>query len=161
MGDILSWVEASTLGITIRQAGPWAYAAVNLAHILGVAALLGAVFVLDGRLIGLWRHVPLAPLTDATVPVAATGLTVAIVAGIGLLATNATDYRGNPLLLVKFAAVSAGVVNALALRRLPAWRERGSRELSRHERRQLAIVGAVSLCCWLTAVTAGRMIAYW
>ena len=161
MGDFLSWMEASTLGVSIRQAGPWAYAAINLAHILGVAALLGAVLVLDGRLLGLWRHVPLGLLSDATVPVAVTGLGVAIVAGIGLLSTNAGEYRGNPLLAVKFSAIGVGGLNALVLRLVPAWRDRHSRELSLREQRQLAVVGGVSLCCWLTAATAGRMIAYW
>jgi hypothetical protein len=29
------------------------------------------------------------------------------------------------------------------------------------ENRQLAIMGGISLACWLTVVTAGRLIAYW
>ena len=35
------------------------------------------------------------------------------------------------------------------------------RELSPAERRQLAMFGGVSLASWLTAVTCGRMIAFW
>jgi hypothetical protein len=35
------------------------------------------------------------------------------------------------------------------------------REPSPAERRRLAMFGAVSLVSWLTAVSCGRMIAYW
>jgi hypothetical protein len=49
----------------------------------------------------------------------------------------------------------------LVLNGSPAWKARGARELSRRENRQLAVMGGVSLACWLTAITAGRMIAYW
>jgi hypothetical protein len=49
----------------------------------------------------------------------------------------------------------------LALNLSPAWQARGKRHLSLNEDRQLAVMGGLSLVCWLTAVTAGRMIAYW
>jgi hypothetical protein len=35
------------------------------------------------------------------------------------------------------------------------------RELSSREEFKLAVIGGVSLLCWLTAISAGRMIAYW
>ncbi len=31
----------------------------NLVHILGISSLFGSVLVLDLRLLGVWRHVPL------------------------------------------------------------------------------------------------------
>jgi hypothetical protein len=157
----LAWMEASALGHAIREAGPWVYAWINLAHILGVATLFGAVLIMDLRLLGAWSHVALAPLSSVTVPVVTAGVLLALITGVGLLATNATEYAGNPFLLLKFPAIGAGLLNVAVLNRTRAWRDRGTRELSRAERRQLAVMGGVSLASWLTAIAAGRLIAYW
>jgi len=159
--DFMAWMEMSALGHFMRESGPWTYAVVNLSHILGVASLFGSVLVLDLRLLGLWRRLPLAVLAGAVVPVAAVGFAVAATTGVGLLATKATEYVGNPFLTIKFPAIAIGLLNVLVLNGSPAWKARGARELSRRENRQLAVMGGVSLACWLTAITAGRMIAYW
>lgn len=161
MHDFLAWMESSALGHVMRETGPWTYAIVNLTHVLGVASLFGSMLLLDLRLLGLWRRIPLAELAGATVQVGTLGFAVAATTGVGLLATNATDYIGNPFLLVKFPAIGLGLINVLVLTRSPAWQARGERELSRRENRQLAVMSGISLGCWLTAITAGRMIAYW
>ena len=62
---------------------------------------------------------------------------------------------------MKFTAIALGLINVLVLNLSPAWRARGVRALSRAEDRQLAVMGGISLMCWLAAVTAGRLIAYW
>jgi hypothetical protein len=157
----MMWMQTSALGHFMRESGPWTYAIVNLSHILGVASLFGAVVILDLRLLGVWRGTPLAALAEAAAPVAAFGFGLAAMSGIGLLATKATEYIGNPFLYLKFPAVAIGVVNALVLNFSPAWQARGRRELSQRENRQLAWMGGTSLACWLTAIGAGRMIAYW
>ena len=161
MHDFLSWMEASALGQLMRQAGPWAYAITNVTHVFGVASLFGSVLVLDLRLIGAWRRLPLAPVADAISTVAVAGFAVAAVSGTCLLATTATDYDGNPFLLIKFPAIGLGLLNVFVLRRSRAWRARGERELSHAEQRRLAVMGALSLACWVTAIAAGRLIAYW
>ena len=161
MRDLLVWIEVSALGQFMRESGPWTYAIIHLSHVLGVATLFGSILVLDLRLLGLWRRVPLAPLSSATAPVATVGFAVAAATGSALLATKATAYLGNPFLLIKFPAIALGLINVALLNLSPAWRARGARELSRAEHRQLAMMGGVSLVCWLTAVSAGRLIAYW
>jgi len=159
--DFMMWMQTSALGHFMRESGPWTYAIVNLSHILGVASMFGALVILDLRLMGVWSRTPLAALAEAAAPVAAFGFALAATSGIGLLATKATEYIGNPFLYIKFPAVAVGVVNALVLSLSPAWRARGKRELSQRENRQLAWMGGTSLVCWLTAIGAGRLIAYW
>ena len=154
-------MQTSALGHFMRESGAWTYAVVNLCHILGVASLFGSVLVLDLRLLGVGRRIPLAALADATVPVATAGFVVAATTGVGLLATKATEYVGNPFFAVKFPAIALGLINVLVLVCRRRGRRAGTRELSRRENRQLAMMGGLSLACWLTAITAGRMIAYW
>src|SRR4029453_7073952 len=106
----------------MRGSGPWTYAIVNVAHILGVSTLFGSVLVLDLRLLGAWsRRGRIADLSAAVTPVGMTAFVVAIVTGAALLATKATAYVDNPFLLIKFPAIGLGVLNASILNMTPAW----------------------------------------
>ena len=60
MDALLVWLEGSPLGELMRSSGVWTYGVLNLVHILSVATLFGSVLVLDLRLLGAWRQVPLA-----------------------------------------------------------------------------------------------------
>ena len=157
----MAWLEGSSLGHAMRNSGVWAYGLVNLTHILGVASLFGSVLVLDLRLLGAWKRVPLVSISRPTVPLATMGFVIAAVSGTCLITTNATEYIGNPFLLIKFPAIAVGLANVAILSRLTAWSSRGTREPTAREARQLAVAGAVSLFSWLTAISAGRLIGYW
>ena len=157
---MLAWLESSMLGHAMRSSGVWTYGVVNLVHILGVSTLFGAVLVLDLRLLGLWRTVPLPSIAGPTVPVATTGFVMAALTGPAMLATNATEYVDNPFLLIKFPAIALALLNVAVVSSRPAWKAMG-REPTPADRRMLAIGGAVSLAAWLTAIGAGRMIGYW
>ena len=161
VNDLLAWIELSALGRSMRDAGPWAYALVNLTHIIGIALLFGAVVLLDLRLLGIWPRVPVIALSDAAVPVARTGFAVAAASGVALLATNATEYVGNPFLLIKFPAIALGLVNAVFLGRSAAWNAARAGTSTPGQGRQLTLMGGVSLASWITAVAAGRLIGYW
>jgi hypothetical protein len=145
----------------MRNAGVWSYGIVNLTHILGVSSLYGAILVLDLRLLGLWRSVPLGSIARPTVPIATIGFIVAATSGLCLISTNGSEYVGNPFLLIKFPAIFVGLLNVAVLSRLPAWRARDVRALSTAEQRQLSVFGGISLLSWLTAIGAGRLIGYW
>ena len=159
--DVLAVVQSSPLGVFMRGSGPWTYGIVNLGHILGVATLFGSILILDLHLIGLWRRAPLAAVSRATVPVARVGFAMAALTGISLLSSNATEYANNPFFLIKFPAIALGLINVWVTGRLPGWRARAERDLSPREERQLTIAGSLSLTCWLTAISCGRLIGYW
>ena len=161
MTSLLGWLEGSALGEFLRGLGVWTYGLVNLAHIAGIATLFGSILLVDLKLLGAWRGLPLAALTRPAVPLAAGGFALAALAGVCMLSFNASEYVGNPFLLIKFAAIGLGLLNALVVSRLPAWRERAAREPTAPERRQLAVAGGISLAAWIAALAAGRMIGYW
>ena len=161
MYDFLAWLEASALGNAMRGSGVWTYGLVNLTHILGVGALFGSVLLLDLRLLGAWRAIPLAAIERPAVPVAAAGFAVAAVSGVCMISTNATEYDGNPFIYIKFPAIGIALLNVAAVSLMPAWRARRTRALVLRERRYLAVAGGLSLVSWLTAISAARMIGYW
>ena len=161
MYEVLAWLQSSALGHAVRSSGVWAYGVINLTHILGVSSLFGAVLVLDLRLLGFWQNVALISITRPTIPIAATGFAIAAASGICMLATNGTDYAGNPFIYIKFPAIALGLINVAALNFSSAWRARKERDLSPKELSRLKLVGGFSLACWLTAISAGRLIGYW
>ena len=156
LGQVLAWLEASSVGLWVRE-GPWTYGLVNTAHVLGVAALFGAVAVLDLRLMGLWRDVPAAALAGPCTRVAGVGLAVALVSGGLLLTAQATEYQYNPVFWIKLVAVALAVTNLALLHRSNAWKARNEPPPGH----RLAWAGAMSLALWLAAISAGRLIAYW
>lgn len=161
MEVLLSWLEGSALGVTLRSLGVWTYAVLNLSHILGVSTLFGSMLLLDLRLLGAWRSVSIAALEKPIVPLALAGFVVAATSGLCMLSVNGTEYLGNPFLLIKLGAVALGGLNAVVLQFLPAWRRRTVAQQPQHADAVLAWVGGVSLTCWIAAVAAGRMIGYW
>lgn len=137
----------------------WLYPLVNLAHVLGIVLLFGAVTISDLRLMGLWRVIPLAALTGPTIPVAVAGFGLAATSGAALVSVKATKYSANPFLYAKFGGVAFAGANAAALHASSAWRTRHRDSDASHGR--FWVAGSVSLACWLASVAAGRMIAYW
>jgi uncharacterized protein DUF6644 len=157
----LAWLEGSLIGHAMRESGVWIYGVVNLFHILSIASLFGSILLLDLRLFGVWRSVPLAAISTPCVPVATVGFVVATLTGIGLLATKATEYQSNPFFYIKIPAIILGLINVAALSALPAWKQHRTRELSAAEQSKLSVYGGISLACWFIAIAAGRMIGYW
>ena len=161
MSGAFLWLEQSALGELMRTSSLWTYPIVSLLHIFGIAALFGAALIIDLRLLGAWRSVSLSAISGTAVPVSKAGFALAATTGVGLLAANASEYVGNPFLLIKFGAIAVGVSNVAVLSRSTAWKAHRTRELLPHEQRLLTVFGAISLVTWIAAVTAGRMIAYW
>jgi hypothetical protein len=159
--SFLAWLQYSVLGHAMRESGVWTYGCVNLVHILGVGSLFGSVLILDLRLLGLWKKIPLFAISKPAVPIAAAGFLTAATSGVCLLATKATEYAGNPFFYIKFPAIGLALLNVAILNCSAAWKEHRMRELTAGEQSKLALFGGLSLFCWLTAITAGRMIGYW
>jgi len=162
MFELLNWLEGSSLGVGLRNAGVWTYGLLNLAHILGLSSLFGSVLLLDLRLLGAWRATPPVALIRACVPVAALGFVLAALSGVSMLAVNGTEYYGNIFLYIKLPTIVLGLLNIAVVQRVPSWRRAVTGgPLSAGDNSTLAIVGAVSLLIWLTVVSCGRMIGYW
>lgn len=161
MYDLLVWLENSAAGHAMRGGGVWIYGIVNLIHIAAVATLFGSVLVLDLRLVGLWKSVPLHSIKIPTLPLAKAGFAVAAISGSSLLTANATEYAGNPFILIKFPAIGLALLNVAIVHRQAAWNAPETRLPDHDVPRALKTAGALSLVCWGTALAAGRMIGYW
>src|ERR671919_2981182 len=140
-------LEATPLATALRGS-VWVYPLVNAAHILGVALLVGSIVPLDLRLLGAWRSVPLAPLGGFLTRIAGAGLVLAMIFGILLFATRASEYIASNIFISKMVVVAIGTANALGLRMMwPAGvSERTSTDGKTAARLQLS--AGVSLATW-------------
>src|SRR6185369_17215418 len=67
-------------------------------HFIGMAMLVGVVGVIDLRMLGMAKRLPLAPL-QRLVPWAVLGFVINLVTGLVFIAANPRQYIGPPLSL--------------------------------------------------------------
>lgn len=131
--------------------GRWVYALSSGLHVLGIALLVGAIASLDLRLIGLWPRVPVELLGQVLVPVAVSGLALAMLAGMLLFLAAPGDYLQMRLFVLKLLLVALGTGHALWFHATKGF-DRPPAALRR--------VGLTSLAIWLAVLTCGRMLAF-
>ena len=154
----LAAVESLPLVVELRN-GRWSYAAVNASHIVGIALLFGAIVPLDLRLMGCWRSVSIRALARILLPVATTGLVLAIAAGSLLFSIRAVQYADTTLFQIKMALVFCAIANALLLRMAKQW-EASQAATDVVPPGRLRIAGALSIGLWLSVIVCGRMLGF-
>ena len=158
MYEMMAMVEASLFAEALRNLGVWTYGIVNLAHIVGISLLFGAIVILDMRLLSF----SVANISTITVPVAAVGLSLAIPSGVSMFAMNATQYHENPFVYLKMPILGLALANVVLVTRLNAWqRAVTGNPVQPTDGSVLYVSGAFSLCLWSSVVVCGRMIGYW
>ena len=144
---IAGWARGSAL----------VYPIANTLHLLGLVMLVGGIGVVDLRIAGLWRALPIAPLSRALTPVAITGLVVMIASGVILFAAEGRALAASDIFYRKLVLIALALANAVSFRwvwgdRLGSW----STDVPLPAR----LMAVASLLLWLAAGTMGRWIAY-
>jgi hypothetical protein len=150
--SVLEWLESTTLGVWLRESpSVWSFPTILTLHTAGMAVLIGASFVLDLRLLGVGRKVPLSAFRWVF-PVLAFGLVVNLVTGVMLFIKNATVWGTEVPFLIKMSLVVASVATVMPIRKYVVRTDPGQ-----YDGRVLAIA---SILLWSGAVIAGRLLAY-
>jgi hypothetical protein len=129
--------------------------AVLTLHTTGMAVLVGASWVLDLRLLGLNKKVPLSNYRWVFSAVAI-GLLVNLITGVLLFMKNATSWGTAFPFLVKMLFVVASAATILPLRTYVLNSGVGRDEVTSNVR----LLAIASIVAWSAAVTAGRLLAY-
>ena len=153
MEALFAALEGTALAQALRGSR-WLYAGVNAAHILAIALLVGSVVPLNLRLLGVWRGISREAAVRLLAPVAASGLTLALLTGPLLFSVRAREYSGVGVLQLKLALIFVGVLSTLALCRTHGFLLRDA------PRARLAGHAILSTVCWLGALVCGRLIAF-
>jgi hypothetical protein len=149
-------LQESALGHAMRSS-PALYPAVEILHILGFVLLVGSIVALDLRLLGLGRMIAIQPLAQLLLPLSRFGFVLAISMGFLLFSADAAHVVGNPAFRTKLLLIAAALINIVIAhvgpwRRLALWHgdAPGGAKMT----------ALASLLLWLSALCAGRLIAY-
>jgi predicted ferric reductase len=153
---VLVWLESNPLAVWVHESpSVWAQPTVLTLHTMGMAVLVGASWVLDLRLLGISRNIPLSAFRWVFRAVAVS-LIVNVVTGVLLFAARATLWGTAFPFLLKMVLVVASAATLLPLRSYVLQSGPDQREVSSRAR-WLAIISIVT---WAGAITAGRLLAY-
>lgn len=130
---------------------PWAYPALEIVHLLGMALLIGNLFLVDLRVWGLGKAIPLASLASFCLRLVAVGAALCAASGVLMFASQAAELLANRTFTLKMLLLAAAASNAV-------WFHlRGSLVRQDLTARLSALVSAL---IWITIVCLGRWIGY-
>ncbi|MFY9315257.1 MAG: hypothetical protein WAO95_06815, partial [Burkholderiales bacterium] len=104
-------IEASALGVAMRQ-WLWLYPAVEVVHLAGIALLVGSVLVLDVRLLGFSRTLPVRRLAAHVLPWTIGSFALILPSGLAMFVAHAGDLIASPVFALKMCLILAAGVNA-------------------------------------------------
>ena len=158
MLEFCQWLDRTAVGVGIRQS-LWLFPAIETVHLLGMAALMAAVTILDLRLLGWFLpHQKRSDLVARMIPWVWISFGVQAVTGVLLFSSEAVKVYSNPafrvkMLLLLLAGVQALIFQTVVSSRLAQWDETSLPIFVR-------AMGLISILLWMGVVTAGRFIGF-
>ena len=156
MDNVLHWLESSWLGVTTRDV-VWMFPTFEILHFMGLCVLIGAILVMDLRVIGLLRAIPMRQALSFT-PIALGAFAVNLLSGIGFFCSDPFRYSVNIAFKIKMALVLLAGVNALwfwlAKHRKLVYLPDSDADVTSK------IIAALSLIIWFAVIVLGRFMPY-
>ena len=152
----LVWLESTALSEwVVGSPSMLAFPGILALHAIGMGLAAGLAAVLDLRILGVARGVPLVEFRRFQ-PVLWGGFWLNAVSGVLLLVGYPTKALTNPVFYLKLLLIAVAMVLFVRIDRLIRTGDATAPPTAQTLRR-LAIV---SLLCWSGAITAGRLLAY-
>ena len=128
------------------------------AHSFGLAIVVGVVFMIDFRILGIIRGVSFVGLHNM-MKVAWAGFVINFVSGLCLFSSQASYFVTNRTFLIKIGAIFIAMISAAFMQKMQAdgserWDTGGAVS------GQVKLLAIVSIVLWSIAIIAGRFIAY-
>ena len=137
----VAWLKAST----------YAYPALEMVHITGIALVFGTIWLVDLRLLGLLRGLDITAMARQVLPWTLCGFALAAMSGLLMFSTSAAELIANRAFLIKLCLLLCAGTNAALLH------ARGALQPGETFTRCQA---ALSIAIWLAVIGCGRWIAY-
>ena len=155
MMDLFASLEASSFSTMLRESPSiWAYPTILTLHTLGLGVLVGANWMVDLRVLGFARAIPLGVLSRAF-PIMWAGFWLN--AATGVLLFIADPMKATTTIFAwKLGLIATGVMMMMALKR----RVYGRGVEMDAASGSVKWVAAVSLLLWVAAIGTGRWMAY-
>ena len=154
---MLAWLEGTQFSAWVRGE-LWGWPLALTVHAFGTAVVIGFIFIINLRLLGLFESSPYSSL-NRLFPVVWVALVLQFLSGFALWMTKPTQYVADVAFVLKFSLVIVGVILTFYFygtikREAASWEAKGA-----VSSRALKFVAATFLV-WCGVLVAGRLTAY-
>jgi hypothetical protein len=153
--DILHWIKDTSLGAAVRES-TWMFAAGETLHFIGLSLLVGSLLIVDLRLLGFLRGVPVRA-AFAFLPFGILGFLINFATGIEFFTADPFMYWPNPAFRLKMLLILLAGLNALAFMIVGHRRALDLRDDQSTGGFAKASAG-LSLSLWLVVLLLGRLL---
>ena len=155
--SIFDWIQSTWLSEIARKSD-WVFTTMESVHFMGLSLLLGSMAIIDLRILGVLKRIPVAKLLSL-IPIAIVGFGIQFLSGVTMFSATPAKYWGNLAFRVKLLLIALAGLNALWF-----WifeHQRMKNAAAREAIKPAAkAVAALSLLLWLLVLTFGRIITY-
>lgn len=157
MNAVYDWMESTPINEVVMYYR-WSWPTLETLHFLGLCLLIGSILIMDLRLIGFQRTIPLRAV-HKLMPIAIAGFSINLITGLGFLFGDPYLYIINYAFWVKMVLVLLAGINFLyyIVRIEPALAHLGPHDATPLQAR---FVGGASLFFWFGVLLYGRLLPY-
>lgn len=155
--EFLAWLETTAIANAIRSS-IWLYPALETAHYIGIACLVGGIMLIDLRLLGVGKSLPMGTMLKL-LPWVWVGFIINAVSGTLIFIYGATAFGLNVSFWVKMTLMALAGLNALIFT-LAAHRSSEQWVASGQVPLPVKSIATLSFLLWIAVVTTGRWMAY-
>jgi len=155
---VLAWLAATGLSVAMRGSA-WMYPIVEIVHIVGFSLLVGSIAMVDLRLLGFVRAMPVRALARSLLPWSLASLLLIVPAGLMLFAAHPQELAANGVFQLKLALIGLAGINA-ALFHVGAYRSVDAWNTAVKAPAAARVHALASLALWITVISCGRLLAY-
>jgi hypothetical protein len=163
MVDFQLWLMralASVTPVSRFMHTKWGWPIAESIHFIGLSLLVGTIFLLDLRLLGLAKRIPIDAL-QRFVPWGLFGFALSLVSGIPFLMTEPDQYIFNPAFHFKVLFMLIAGANASVFYLVPFRRITSSGAVVEEAPRSAKIIATVSIVMWISVIIAGRLLTFY
>jgi hypothetical protein len=155
--EFLASLENTGIANAIRTI-PWLYPTFETGHYIGLSLLVGGIMLIDLRVLGFARALPLKSMIGL-LPFVWAGFLINVLTGSMLFIYGATNFGVNRAFLLKMGFMVLAGLNALAFD-VSVRRSAGAWVVADRPPALVKGFATLSLVFWICVVTTGRWMAY-
>jgi hypothetical protein len=154
---VLDWLTNTDYAVWVRESWGWPFALTL--HAFGNGTVIGLIFIISLRLLGLFRTIPYNTI-NKLIPVIWIAVVVQVYSGFSLFMTKPAKYLSDGLFQWKLILVIGGIVITLYLQSITRREAVGWDKAQTVTSSRAVMIGTITALVWAAVLVAGRLTAY-
>jgi hypothetical protein len=154
------WLSTTSPSVFIQEHNSWTIPVIQSIHIVGIAAVIGSVLMIDLRILGwAWADQTLRQTTNRFGPWLTGSLCLLLVTGVLMVIGEPVRELVTFSFWLKMALVAIGTLVAVVFQRTLRRHEQHWEDTLVH-RRSIKALAVLTFLVWVCIIVLGRLIAY-